>query len=109
MSIPMVAWSEGVIYCTSMQKHLVFVCMVLKLDLSSSLPCLYLLSKGGMKLQPLWGQVYGPNTLYTPTVERLLDMKPQVDCVGDLMKLTVHGREASFGSSLLIDRGLPLH
>ncbi|KAK7162747.1 hypothetical protein R3I93_006938 [Phoxinus phoxinus] len=60
---------------------------------------------GGMKLQPLWGQVYGLNTLDTPTVGRLLDMKPQVDCVGDLMKLTVHGREAPFGSSFLIDRG----
>ncbi|XP_051721519.1 uncharacterized protein LOC127497216 isoform X2 [Ctenopharyngodon idella] len=60
---------------------------------------------GWMKLQPLWGQVYGLNTLYTPTVERLLEMKPKVDCVGDLMKLTVHGREALFGSSFLIDRG----
>ncbi|XP_067310262.1 histone-lysine N-methyltransferase 2D-like [Pseudorasbora parva] len=60
---------------------------------------------GWMKLQPLWGQVYGPNTMYTPTVERLLDMKPKVDCVGDMMKLTVHGREAPFGSSFLIDRG----
>ncbi|KAG1969188.1 flocculation protein FLO11-like [Pimephales promelas] len=60
---------------------------------------------GGMKLQPLWGQVYGLNTLYTPTVERLLDMKPQVDCTGDLMKLTIHGREAPFGSNFLIDRG----
>ncbi|XP_059420089.1 mucin-2-like [Carassius carassius] len=60
---------------------------------------------GWMKLQHLWEQVYGLNTLYTPTVERLLGMKPKVDCVGDLMKLTVHGREAPFGSNLLIDRG----
>uniref|UniRef100_A0A9J7XQ85 Uncharacterized protein n=1 Tax=Cyprinus carpio carpio TaxID=630221 RepID=A0A9J7XQ85_CYPCA len=60
---------------------------------------------GWMRLQPLWEQVYGLNTLYTPTVERLLGMKPKVDCVGDLMKLTVHGREAPFGSNFLIDRG----
>lgn len=83
--------------------------MVLKLNVSFCVLCLYLLSKGWMKLQPLWGQVYGLNTLYTPTVERLLEMKPKVDCVGDLMKLTVHGREALFGSSFLIDRGLLLH
>ncbi|XP_016369306.1 proline-rich extensin-like protein EPR1 [Sinocyclocheilus rhinocerous] len=60
---------------------------------------------GWMKLQPLWEQVYGLNTMFTPTVERLLGMKPKVDCVGDLMKLTVHGREAPFGSNFLIDRG----
>uniref|UniRef100_A0A8C1MXA1 Uncharacterized protein n=1 Tax=Cyprinus carpio TaxID=7962 RepID=A0A8C1MXA1_CYPCA len=60
---------------------------------------------GWMKLQPLWGQVYGLNTLHTPTVERLLGMKPKVDCVGDLMTLTIHGREAPFGSNFLIDRG----
>ncbi|KAF4116882.1 uncharacterized protein LOC131552341 [Onychostoma macrolepis] len=60
---------------------------------------------GWMKLQPLWGQVYGLNTLHTPTVERLLGMKPKVDCVGDLMKLTIHGQEAPFGSNFLIDRG----
>ncbi|XP_048019116.1 proline-rich extensin-like protein EPR1 [Megalobrama amblycephala] len=60
---------------------------------------------GWMTLQPLWGQVYDLNTLYTPAVERLLEMKPKVDCVGDLMKLTVHGQEAPFGSGFLIDRG----
>ncbi|XP_051555242.1 uncharacterized protein LOC127441653 [Myxocyprinus asiaticus] len=60
---------------------------------------------GWIKLQPLWGQVYGQNAMYTPAVERLLGMKPKVDCVGDLMKLTVHGREAAFGSNVLIDRG----
>uniref|UniRef100_A0A671KIY8 Proline-rich extensin-like protein EPR1 n=1 Tax=Sinocyclocheilus anshuiensis TaxID=1608454 RepID=A0A671KIY8_9TELE len=60
---------------------------------------------GWMKLQPLWEQVYGLNTRFTPTVERLLGMKPKVDCDGDLMKLTVHGREAPFGSNFLIDRG----
>ncbi|XP_067219862.1 uncharacterized protein [Chanodichthys erythropterus] len=63
---------------------------------------------GWMKLQPLWGQVYVQNPLYTPTVERLLEMKPKVDCVGDLMKLTVHGQEASFGSGFLIDRGISI-
>ncbi|XP_016098618.1 uncharacterized protein [Sinocyclocheilus grahami] len=60
---------------------------------------------GWMKLQPLWEQVYGLNTRFTPTVERLLGMKPKVDCDGDVMKLTVHGREAPFGSNFLIDRG----
>lgn len=59
-----------------------------------------------MKLQPLWGQVYGLNTFQTPTVERLLGMKPKVDCDLDLMKLTIHGREAPFESNFLIDRGL---
>ncbi|XP_016139120.1 titin-like isoform X1 [Sinocyclocheilus grahami] len=60
---------------------------------------------GWMQLQPLWGQVYGLNTLHTSTVERLLGMKPKVDCVGDSMRLTIHGREAPFGSNFLIDRG----
>ncbi|XP_050984356.1 uncharacterized protein LOC127176626 [Labeo rohita] len=58
-----------------------------------------------MKMQPLWGQVYGLNTMHSPAVERLLGMRPKVDCVGDLMKLTVHGPEAPFGSNFLIDRG----
>ncbi|XP_016333634.1 ras-associated and pleckstrin homology domains-containing protein 1-like isoform X2 [Sinocyclocheilus anshuiensis] len=60
---------------------------------------------GWMKLQPLWGQVYGLNTLHTSRVEGLLGMKPKVDCVGDSMRLTIHGREAPFGSNFLIDRG----
>ncbi|KAL1279819.1 hypothetical protein QQF64_014419 [Cirrhinus molitorella] len=60
---------------------------------------------GWMKPQPLWGQVYGLNTLYTQTVERLLGMRPKVDCVGDLIKLTVHRLEAPFGANFLIDRG----
>ncbi|KAA0718860.1 hypothetical protein E1301_Tti011361 [Triplophysa tibetana] len=60
---------------------------------------------GWVNLQPLWGQVYGQNTLCTPAVEELLGMKPKVDCVGGLMKLTIHGINAPFGSNFLIDRG----
>nr|XP_055058956.1 uncharacterized protein LOC129442732 [Misgurnus anguillicaudatus] len=60
---------------------------------------------GWMNMQPLWGQDYGLNTLNVPAVDRLLGMRPKVDCDGDLMKLIVHGSAASLGSNFLIDRG----
>ncbi|XP_073671037.1 uncharacterized protein [Paramisgurnus dabryanus] len=60
---------------------------------------------GWVNMQPLWGQDYGLNTLHVPAVDRLLGMRPKVDCTGDLMKLIVHGSAASLGSNFLIDRG----
>lgn len=41
----------------------------------------------------------------TPAVDRLLGMKPKVECVENSMTLKLHGA-APLGSSFLIDRGM---
>ncbi|KAI4885494.1 hypothetical protein NFI96_033713, partial [Prochilodus magdalenae] len=56
-------------------------------------------------LQHLQGSVSGFGGSNSPAVQKLLGMRPKVDCDEETMMLKVHGGVGAFGFGLLIDRG----
>ncbi|KAL0966781.1 hypothetical protein UPYG_G00300050 [Umbra pygmaea] len=63
------------------------------------------MDSGWVESEHVEGEVYGPASPNSPAVERLLQMEPRVECVGDSMNLKVHNTGSIPGSLFFVNRG----